>query len=92
MLLMQYGGDELMAMAGARNYYRWILDSCRPYLGRILVEHGAGIGTFTRFLLAEDIQRLILIEPAANLLDFLRHGISPWQDKVQILNTGPVGK
>jgi len=52
-----------------------------------LVEHGAGIGTFTRFLLAEDIQRLILIVPAANLLDFLRHGISPWQDKVQIFPT-----
>jgi len=64
---MHYVGSDLDAMAEARNYYRWILGHCRPDLGRIVLEHGAGIGTFSTSLLGEAIERLYLLEPAENL-------------------------
>ncbi len=62
-----YASDELDAMACARNYYRWILDAWRPYLGRVVLEFGAGIGTFSAHLLREPIERLFLVEPARML-------------------------
>jgi len=68
-----YASDELDAMAGATNYYRWILDRFRPYLGRRLMEVGAGIGTFSEYL-AEGVPgaTLTLLEPAGNNLIRLR--------------------
>ena len=62
-----YAGDELDAMAGARNYHRWIVDAWRPHLGRVIVEIGAGIGTFSAHLLEERVQRLWLVEPSPTL-------------------------
>ena len=57
-----YARDELDAMACARNYYRWILDAWRPHLGRVVLEFGAGIGTFSAHLLREPIERPIVSE------------------------------
>jgi SAM-dependent methyltransferase len=62
-----YASDELDAMARASNYYDWILDAWRPYLGRVVVEFGAGIGTFSAHLLREPLERLFLVEPARTL-------------------------
>jgi SAM-dependent methyltransferase len=59
-------------MALAHNYYRWIMREFRPHLGNVVCELGAGIGTFSSLLLEEDIHRLILVEPAHNLLACLR--------------------
>lgn len=59
-------------MSLAQNYYRWILRRFRPYLGKVVCEIGAGIGTFSSLLLKEDIRRLVLVEPACNLLPDLR--------------------
>jgi SAM-dependent methyltransferase len=62
-----YSGEELDALAGAVNYYGWIAERFAPYLGRRIVEVGAGIGTF-----AEHLRRaapgadLTLVEPAEN--------------------------
>lgn len=62
-----YSGEELDALAGARNYYRWIVRRFSPYLGRRVVEVGAGIGTFAEHLLeAAPGTELTLVEPAAN--------------------------
>jgi SAM-dependent methyltransferase len=62
-----YSGDELDALAGARNYYDWIADSFAPHLGSRIVEAGAGIGTFTEYLLARRPgARVTVIEPAEN--------------------------
>ncbi len=63
-----YLSSELEPMTLAHNYYRWIMREFRPYLGNVVCELGAGIGTFSSLLLEEDIHRLILVEPAHNLL------------------------
>ncbi len=65
--LLDYPSGELDAMAQAHNYYRWILDGWRPLLGRVALEFGAGIGTFSAHLLQEPIERLFLVEPAPAL-------------------------
>jgi SAM-dependent methyltransferase len=68
-----YSSSELGALAGARNYYRWITSRFEPYLGPHVVEVGAGIGTFSEFLLGvSKIERLTAIEPAANTFPLLR--------------------
>jgi SAM-dependent methyltransferase len=62
-----YSGDELDALAGARNYYGWISSRFAPFLGGRIVEAGAGIGTFTEHLLARAPDaRITAIEPADN--------------------------
>lgn len=62
-----YSGEELDALAGARNYYGWISERFAPHLGPRIVEVGAGIGTFTEHLLARRPAAVVTaIEPAAN--------------------------
>lgn len=62
-----YASDELDAMAGATNYYDWIVDRFRPFLGGRILEVGAGIGTFSEYLAAAAPgATLTLVEPAGN--------------------------
>lgn len=68
-----YSGTELDALADARNYYSAIIGRFRPYLGRHVLEVGAGIGTFARVVLEEpDVKDMLLVEPAENNLLVLR--------------------
>jgi SAM-dependent methyltransferase len=68
-----YSGEELDALEGARNYHRWIVRRFAPYLGRRIVEVGAGIGTFAEHLrAAAPDAELTLVEPAANNYPHLR--------------------
>lgn len=60
-------------MAGAVNYYRWVVRRFAPYLGRRVVEAGAGIGTFAGHLReAVPDAELTLVEPADNNYPHLR--------------------
>jgi glycosyltransferase involved in cell wall biosynthesis len=43
--------DILDAFAGAPNFNRWMADTIRPYIGRNVLEIGAGMGNLTRQLL-----------------------------------------
>jgi SAM-dependent methyltransferase len=62
-----YSGTELDALAEVRNYYAWVLHHLRPHIGRNVVEVGAGIGTFSRFVLrGTGVREMVLIEPAVN--------------------------
>ena len=62
-----YSGEELDALAEARNYYAWITERVAPFLGDAIVEAGAGIGTFTEHLLgARPAARITAVEPADN--------------------------
>ncbi|MFQ5932284.1 MAG: methyltransferase domain-containing protein [Nitrospiraceae bacterium] len=74
-------------MSAARNYYRWILEHCRTHLGRVVLEHGAGIGTFSAFLLIEAIEKLVVVEPAANLIPILRERLAPWGETVELVSS-----
>lgn len=68
-----YSGSELEAMVEAQNYYRWILRLSAPYVGKNVIEVGAGVGNFAASLLEQmSVERLVLVEPAANLLGPLR--------------------
>lgn len=61
-----YSGTELEAVAEAKNYYDWIIDSFASRVGRRSVEAGAGIGTVSELILARARPtELVLIEPDA---------------------------
>jgi SAM-dependent methyltransferase len=81
--LIDYPGAELAAMGRASNYYRWIVRHCRPYLRGTVLEFGAGTGNFSEHLLHEAIDKLILVEPAAGLVDVLRSRL-PSDPRVEV--------
>ena len=63
-----YPGRELEAMAGAANYHRWILGIFKPFLGQHLVEVGAGLGSFSKLILAQhQCKTLALVEPSKDM-------------------------
>jgi SAM-dependent methyltransferase len=62
-----YVGKDLEAMLFAVNYHRWILSLFEPYLGRRLVEVGAGTGSFSQLLLERQIESLSLVEPSTDM-------------------------
>ncbi|HZE70806.1 MAG TPA: class I SAM-dependent methyltransferase [Pyrinomonadaceae bacterium] len=67
-----YPGRELEAMTFAENYNRWILSVFKPFLGRHVVEVGAGAGSFSRLILEESAcETLALVEPSASLVNEL---------------------
>lgn len=68
----RYGGGELAAMAAAPNYYRWVLRVGAPEVGRVTLDHGAGVGNFSTILLEAGAEKVIAVEPAQNLLPLLR--------------------
>ena len=70
-----YRGDELVATAHARGYNRWIMQFLRPHLGRVIVEVGAGTGSYTRELLTAEPQRLVAIEPSGYLFPELERSL-----------------
>jgi 2-polyprenyl-3-methyl-5-hydroxy-6-metoxy-1,4-benzoquinol methylase len=67
----RYTGRELESMAFARRYHGWILDVFRPFLGKHIVEVGAGSGSFSKLLLETGPERLDAIEPSVNLFPLL---------------------
>jgi len=63
-----YSGRELEAMDEASNYHRWILGIFAPYLGRHLVEVGAGLGSFSELILRHHAcETLSLVEPSRDM-------------------------
>jgi SAM-dependent methyltransferase len=69
----QYSGTELYAVAGAKNYYQWIVERFEPFFGRRVIEVGAGIGTFAEYIIsAPGVESLLCVEPADNVFPALR--------------------
>ncbi|MEO7403490.1 MAG: class I SAM-dependent methyltransferase [Burkholderiales bacterium] len=62
-----YSGTELDAMSVAVNYHRWIISKFAPYLGSHVAEVGAGIGSVSKLLLEQPIERLSSFEPSQNM-------------------------
>jgi SAM-dependent methyltransferase len=79
----EYEGDDLEAMSVLPAYYDWIIDYFNPYLHGHGIEFGAGIGTVSTRL-REHLNRLVLVEPSANLLPRLQARF-PSDDAVKIL-------
>jgi SAM-dependent methyltransferase len=63
----------LEALSQSPNYYGWLLRHFVPYLGKRVLEVGAGIGTVADYLLRNtSATELVLIEPADNLFPRLK--------------------
>ena len=78
-----YVGKDLEAMSFAVNYHQWILEEFRPFLGKKLVEVGAGTGNFSEMLLAEKPENLALVEPS-EMFQFLEQNISQVESKTAV--------
>ena len=78
-----YVGKDLEAMSFAVNYHKWILEEFRPFLGKKLVEVGAGTGSFSEMLIAENPENLALIEPS-EMFKFLEQNISQFETSASV--------
>jgi 2-polyprenyl-3-methyl-5-hydroxy-6-metoxy-1,4-benzoquinol methylase len=70
-----YTGREMESMDFAVNYHRWILDIFKPYLGKRIIEVGAGVGAFSEMLLETEPESLVVLEPSTNLFPTLRQRV-----------------
>lgn len=78
-----YVGKDLEAMSFAVNYHRWILDEFRPFLGKKIVEVGAGTGSFSELLLEEKPEEISIIEPS-EMFDYLEQNVSKIESNAKI--------
>lgn len=68
---------RLDGLSTIKNYYNWILKEFEPFLGRRILEIGAGIGTFSNILLRlEKVEKLFLLEPSQELMEALKKTFS----------------
>src|SRR5256885_3327650 len=66
----QVGAATLERMAAAPRYNRWMFDRLRPWVGRRVLEIGAGIGNMSAFLV--DRERVVLTDTEPYYLGRLR--------------------
>ena len=61
---------DLLLLSDAVRYQRWVLSSFGPPLRGRVLEVGAGVGNFTRWL-ARSAERVVVVEPDASMADAL---------------------
>jgi hypothetical protein len=66
-----YIGDELDLFSAATHWKSYLRRQIEPYLGREVMEVGAGFGGTTKFLCNGDFDRWICLEPDAGLAERL---------------------
>ncbi|MEA2755336.1 MAG: hypothetical protein QOJ54_1625 [Aliidongia sp.] len=66
-----YIGTELEVFAHAINWRAYWQAQIRPYLGRTVLEVGAGIGTVAKSLCVGDMQRWVALEPDSGMAERL---------------------
>jgi len=64
-----YGAHILHSLARARKFSRWMSDAIRPWVGRAVLEVGAGIGNLTVHLVPRD--RYLATDINPDYLDYL---------------------
>ena len=74
-----YVGGELDLFATATNWKSYFRSHLEPYLGRDVLEVGAGLGGTTRLLCRGDEQRWVCLEPDAGLAERLVESIREGQ-------------
>ncbi len=62
----------LEAMQQAPNLYRWIFDEFRPFIGEVVLEIGAGVGSLTHWFLREPECRVYATDVDDGFLEVLR--------------------
>jgi len=78
-----YVGKDLEAMSFAVNYHKWILDEFAGFLGKNIVEVGAGTGSFSEMILQTEPEMLNLVEPSDLYAD-LYANISKIENRTEI--------
>ena len=67
------GAATLERMAAAPRYNRWMFDRLRPWVGRRVLEIGAGIGNMSAFLVNQTrVERVVLTDTEPDYLGRLR--------------------
>lgn len=81
----KYEGRDLEAMSFAEKYHQWILDEFQPYLGRTIVEVGAGSGSFTEMLagVKPSPKKVIGIEPSDEMYPLLKKSLKNVNKKIE---------
>src|SRR3989442_8200130 len=64
------GAETLERLAGARNYNRWLTDRLQRWVGRRVLEIGAGLGNMSEFVLERE--RVVLSDTDPYYLTRLR--------------------
>lgn len=77
---INYLGRDLEVMVSAPNYAKWICESISPYIGKKVLEIGAGRGTISAILLSETNCQLIALEPSRKMFDILSNTIKDYLD------------
>ena len=62
--------DTLLKMGTLKNYNRWIYEQLKYYLGRRILEIGAGVGSITRYLLCAD--QLTIVDISDENISYLK--------------------
>lgn len=76
----QYLGEDLESLQFAHNYVDWILSEFDSFIGRNVLEVGAGIGTIAGAILERKaLEALTLIEPDVRNLDTLNSITENWK-------------
>jgi SAM-dependent methyltransferase len=70
---IDYVGTELEVFAHAKNWRSYWKSQIQPFIGRTVLEVGAGIGTVTRNCCDESVQRWVALEPDVGMAERLRH-------------------
>lgn len=63
---------ELEVMSSMVRYHDWLVDQFKPFLGKFVVEVGAGCGNITSLLLENGVERIIAVEPDGLLFERLK--------------------
>jgi SAM-dependent methyltransferase len=79
-----YPGRDLEAMAFADKYHRWILENFKPYMGKRLVEVGAGSGSFSELLMELHSESLSLVEPSKEMYGRLEGRINGMRARANV--------
>lgn len=66
-----YEGRDLEAMDFAVKYHTWVLNIFKPYLGKKVLEVGAGSGSFTELIATTKPDSIIAIEPSEEMYPLL---------------------
>ena len=90
----QYVGDELSTFALATHWKGRLAREIRPYLGRDVLEVGAGLGETARALITPEQETWTLLEPdpalAGTALQLVRSGDLPARCRVLVGSTADV--
>jgi len=71
-----YQGSELSLFAEACNWKTYFATFLRPYVGRRVLEVGAGLGSNVGLLIAPLVRKWVCLEPDASLADQIREKIA----------------